>query len=318
MKILHTTKLPKTGYEQLMENHTVQFPTEPKYTTDELIREIADADILISTFDYKIDSVVIAAAPKLKMIANFGVGFNNVDLEAASARGIVVTNTPDPVIEPTAEHTFALLHAISHRVAELDHKLRMPNSPIRFGVMNNLGFGLSGKTLGIVGMGNIGKAVARRAIACGMKIIYHNRRQMPTDVEQQYNARFCTMEELLSTADVVSLHMPYTPETHHLIDEKALATMKQGSILINTSRGACVHEAALIHALQSGHLFGAALDVYEFEPQISPELFELDNVVMSPHIGTGTIDGRIEMSRCVARNILHFLNNEPEKMNRVN
>ena len=208
--------------------------------------------------------------------------------------------------------------AICHRTAELDRRMREPNSNIEFGVMNNLGIAIYGKTLGIIGMGNIGQSIAGRAVACGMKIIYNNRRRLSAEIEQRYNAEYVDLETLLRTSDFVSLNLPYTPESHHIMNEETLSMMKQGSVLINTARGAHIDEAALIRHLRSGHLYGAALDVYEFEPKVSPELFELDNVVLSPHIGTGTIDGRIAMCHCCCDNINWFLQGEHHKMNRVN
>ncbi|MFI3296435.1 MAG: NAD(P)-dependent oxidoreductase [bacterium] len=319
MNILLTTKLPVEGFESISENHNLIIPQTTKFSQKELEKYLPETDILIPTFDYKITEEMMNMAPKLQLITNFGVGFNNIDIVAATARGIVVTNTPEPVIIPTAEQAFALMLAICHRTAELDRKMRLPNSPIKIGVMNNLGLGLYGKTLGIIGLGNIGKAVAERAIACGMKIVYHNRRQMSNEIEDKYKAAYCEdITSLLTQSDIVSLHMPYTPESHHLIDKQRLSEMKKGAVLINTSRGACVDEAALIQSLQSGHLFGAALDVFEFEPNISPELFELDNVILSPHIGTGTIDGRIAMCHCCSDNIINYLNNSHDRLNKVN
>lgn len=317
MKILLTTKLPIEGFDTLA-GHELIIPGTPKFSSEELMKLLPETEILISTFDYKITAEMIESAPKLKLITNFGVGFNNVDIATARSRGIIVTNTPGPVVEPTAEHAFTLMLAISHRTAELDRKMRMPDSEIEFGVMNNLGIAIYGKTLGVIGMGNIGRSMAGRAAACGMKIIYHNRHRLPAEVEAKYNAQYVSLDELLQTADFVSLNMPYTAESHHIINENTLSMMKHGAVLINTARGACVDEAALVNHLRSGHLYGAALDVYEFEPKISPELLALDNVVLSPHIGTGTIDGRLAMCRCCSDNINWFLAGKFELMNRVN
>lgn len=317
MNILITTKLPREGFTE-MANHYVIMPEKHKFTPEEFLALIPEADFIISTFDYKITREMIMAGTNLKAIINFGVGFNNVDLKAAGERNLIVTNTPLPVIEPTAEHAFTLMLAVSHRVAELDRRMRMPNSDIEFGVMMNLGVAIYGKTLGIIGMGNIGKSVARRASACGMKILYNKRHRLTPEEEKEYNATFVEVDELLRNSDYVSLHCPYTPETHHIIDEQAFLKMKDGAILINTARGACVDEAALVRALQNRKLFGAGLDVYEFEPKLTPELYTLDNVVLSPHIGTGTIDARIEMCHNCCRNIQYFLDGKYEKMDRVN
>lgn len=315
--VLVTTRLPREGFTRLA-GYNVILPESPKFPPEEMVSRLPEADVVISTFDYKITAQMIEAAPRLRLIANFGVGFNNVDIAAASARGIVVTNTPLPVIEPTAEHAFTLMLAISHRVAELDRRMRMPDSDIEFGVMNNLGIAIYGKTLGIIGMGNIGRSLARRAHACGMKIIYHNRHRLAPEVEAQYDAKYVDLDTLLRTADYVSLNMPYTPESHHIIDDHALSIMRRGAVLINTARGACVDEAALVRYLNNGHLFGAALDVYENEPIVSEGLLRADNVVLSPHIGTGTIDGRLAMCECCTDNILNFYAGRLDLLDRVN
>lgn len=316
MTIVFTTYLPENGFNALQE-HRLVIPQTPRFTKEELLRHLPTADILIATFDYPVSADLLKQAPHLKLIANFGVGYNNIDIDFAKAHHITVTNTPTPVIEPTAEHAFALMHAIAHRIAELDRLLRLPNSPIQFGVMNNLGVSLYGKTLGIIGMGNIGQALARRAVAAGMHIIYHNRHRLPQHTETLYNAQYVPFDTLLEQADYVSLNLPYTSTVHHLIGEEQLRRMKPSAILINTARGAHVNEEALAQALQDNIIAGAALDVYEHEPFINNTLKKLDNVVLSPHIGTGTIDGRLDMCRCVADNIVAFLNGEYSNMNKV-
>lgn len=316
MTIVFTTYLPEQGFS-ILQGHTQVMPASGCFTEEELRRHLPEADILVSTFDYKVTADLLQQASQLQLIANFGVGFNNIDIDYARAHGITVTNTPDPVIEPTAEHAFALMHTIAHRTAELDRLLRLPDSPVRFGVMNNLGVSLYGKTLGIVGMGNIGQALARRAVAAGMSIIYHNRHRLSEDKEAPYKAQYVPLDDLLAQADYVSLNLPYTPAVHHLIGEEQLRRMKPSAILINTARGAHVDEQALATALQNNIIAGAALDVYEHEPDITEALKHLDNVVLSPHIGTGTIDGRLDMCRCVADNILAFENKNREQMNIV-
>ena len=309
MKILLTTRLPKEGFVAL-EGNEVIIPQNPTFSNEELMQLLPDCDVLVPTYDYKITAEMIETAKNMKLIANFGVGFNNIDLEAARAKNIKVTNTVDPVIEPTAEQTFTLMMAVAHRTAELDRKMRQ-TSDIKIGVMNNLGISLYGKTLGILGMGRIGRSVARRALACGMRVVYHNRHRLSAELEQGIEYVEDKMS-LIQQADYLIPMVPYTKETHHLIDASVFNAMKQGAVLVNTSRGAVVDEAELIKALKSGKLWGAAMDVYEFEPKISPELLELDNVVMSPHIGTGTIDGRLAMCRRVAENILHVFAGNPD------
>jgi len=316
MIILFTTRLPQHGFH--LEEDTLVIPETPYFSKEELTERITEADILVSTYDYPVGADILEKGQKLKLVANFGVGFNNIDTDWCKAHGVRVTNTPQPVIEPTAEHCFALMHTIAHRTAELDRKLRMPDyDGIRFGVMNNLGVSLYGKTLGIIGMGRIGQAVARRAVACGMKIVYHNRHRLPAEKETPYGAEYVDMDTLLSSSDYVSLNLPYTPEVHHLIDKEALGKMKKTAILINTARGAHIDEKALAEALQEGIIAGAALDVYEHEPEITEALRRMDNVVLSPHIGTGTIDGRLDMCRNVEENIRYFQAGETARMNLV-
>ena len=302
MRIAFTTELPAEGLTRLSEH--------------ELYVPLSEADILVSTFDKPVTAEMIASAPHLKLITNFGVGFNNIDLDACRARGIRVTNTPQPVIEPTAELAFALMIAVARRVSEFDRRLREGTCQ-PFAVMNNLSHSLYGKTLGIIGMGRIGQSLARRAVAGGMKVIYHNRHRLPEDIEAQYDARYVDFTSLLQDSDYVSLNLPYTPEVHHLIGKQELGMMRRSAYLINTARGAHIDEQALVEALQSGIIAGAAMDVYEHEPQITPALLKLPNVVLSPHTGTGTWEGRIAMCHNVEDNILAFLNNELNKMNIV-
>lgn len=312
MNIYLTTPLPQEGFKRLNE-HT-------------FVTDLRLADVIISTFDYKVNRDMIFRAERLKLITNFGVGFNNIDLDACRERGVRVTNTPQPVIEPTAELAFALMMAVARRTSLFDRQLRQGTAEA-FGVMNNLSHSLYGKTLGIIGMGNIGRSLARRALASGMRVIYHNRHQLtiqgqsPTgELDDNWvisQARYVTMDELLHEADYVSLNLPYTPQVHHLIAAEQLAMMKPTAYLINTARGAHVCERDLVAALQDGTIAGAALDVYEFEPKIGEQLLTMDNVVLSPHTGTGTWEGRLAMCENVVDNILAFEQGEWNKMNIV-
>ena len=315
MKIAFTTELPAEGFTRL-EGHTLYAPLE-------------EAEVLVSTFDKPVTREMIMSAPKLKLVTNFGVGFNNIDLEACRERGIRVTNTPQPVIEPTAELAFALMHDVARRTAEFDRKLREGKAE-PFGVMNNLSHSLYGKTLGIIGMGRIGQALARRALASGMTVIYHNRRPLGDEAMRRLGEwalasgsqvpraiTYVSQEELIQTADYVSLNLPYTPEVKHLIGEKELQMMKPTAYLINTARGAHVDEEALVQALKRGEIAGAAMDVYEHEPEIHPELLQLDNVVLSPHTGTGTWEGRIAMCENVCDNILAWKKGDIDSMDIV-
>ena len=302
MKIAFTTELPSEGFRRLAA-HTLYAPLE-------------EAEVLVCTFDYKVTRQMIASMPHLKLIANFGAGYNNIDLDACRERNIRVTNTPQPVIEPTAELAFALMIDVARRVSEFDRALRNGTCE-SIAVMHNLSRSLYGKTLGVIGLGRIGQALARRAKASGMKILYYNRHRLSPEIEQRYDAVYVDFQTLLQDSDFVSLNLPYTPEVHHLIGKPELGMMKRSAFLINTARGAHIHEQALVEALKSGIIAGAALDVYEFEPAISSELLTLPNIVLSPHTGTGTWEGRIAMCECVTDNILAFIDNEPDKMNIV-
>lgn len=316
MRIAFTTELPVEGFRRLAGHELYAKPEE--------------ADVLISTFDHRVSREMIEAMPNLKLIANFGAGYNNIDLEACKARGIRVTNTPQPVIEPTAELAFALMIDVARRVSEFDRAVRSQLSAIStfegFGVMRNLSHSLYGKTLGILGMGRIGQALARRAAASGMKIIYHNRNKLSAISIQHSErwqrevieeAQYVDFQTLLQDSDFLSLNLPYTPEVHHIIGKPELGMMKRSAFLINTARGAHVDEAALIEALQSGIIAGAALDVYEHEPAISRALLSLPNVVLSPHTGTGTWERRIAMCENVTDNILAFAERRTKDMNIV-
>lgn len=301
MKIAFTTELPREGFRRLAD-HELYAPTE-------------EAEVFVSTFDYPVPRKMIETMPHLQLIANFGAGFNNIDLDTCRERGIRVTNTPQPVIEPTAELAFALMIDIARRVSEFDRLVRTGQA--QFGVMRNLSHSLYGKTLGILGMGRIGQSLARRALASGMQIIYHNRHRLSDEIEQKLNATYVDFQTLLQDSDYLSLNLPYTPEVRHIIGKPEFGMMKRTAYLINTARGAHVHEEALVEALKSGIIAGAALDVYEFEPAISSELLSLPNVVLSPHTGTGTWEGRIAMCENVCDNILAFINGQTNKMNIV-
>lgn len=315
MKIAFTTALPKEGFRRLAERGVLE------------VAEREEAEVLVSTFDYKVPREMIEAMPKLRLIANFGAGFNNIDLDACRERGIRVTNTPQPVIEPTAELAFALMIDVARRVSEFDRKvrgleIRGLEEPL-FGVMRNLSHSLYGKTLGILGMGRIGQALARRAAASGMRIIYHNRHEINGDALKALNGgndeivKYVDFQTLLQDSDFLSLNLPYTPEVHHIIGKPELGMMKRSAYLINTARGAHVDEQALVEALQNGIIAGAALDVYENEPTITPELLTLPNVVLSPHTGTGTWEGRIAMCENVCDNILAFAEGRMDDMDIV-
>lgn len=317
LRVLVSTRLLPAGFAELQGKYEVVFPEADMFSRDELLVLLPHFDAFIPTFQCKVDKAMIdAAASRVRIIANYGVGYNNIDAKYAAHKGIVVTNTPDPVVEPTAELALALMHAAARRVAECDRKLRITDG-LKWGVLENLGLSLYGKTLGIVGMGRIGQALARRAAACGMEIVYYNRKRLEPATESKYNAHWLSLDDLLKSADVVSLHTPLTAETHHLINAEKLALMKSTSILVNTARGPVVDEQALATTLLSKKIYAAALDVYEFEPHINEQLLGLDNVVLLPHVGTATVEARNEMSRFASQNIIRFFDGRDD-ITRVN
>ncbi|MCX6220170.1 MAG: NAD(P)-binding domain-containing protein [Bacteroidia bacterium] len=305
-KILVVAAIPRKGLAELEQKFDLVYPTENFMFTDEELKVlIRDVVGVLSVFTKPLAAEVLKDGKHVKIVANFGVGFNNVDVAKATEMGIVVCNTPNAVTEPTAEMAFGLLLSLTRNIALTDRGLRT-NPDFKWGMMENLGTGIFGKTVGIIGMGRIGQAFARRAIASGMKVVYYNRTRLAEDIERKYDCQQVSFGELLERSDVISLHCPLTDETHHLLDEAAMVRMKQGAIIINTARGPVVDEKMLVKYLQNGKLGGAGLDVFEAEPVITPELFALDNVVLTPHNATGTIDSRIEIGREAAENMLKF------------
>jgi len=313
MKLLVSYQLPKAGLSEIFKKFEVIYPENKEFFSEEELIEFAkDVDAIISVFLQKLDNKVIENAKKLKIISNYGVGFNNIDVKFAAERNILVTNTPDVVTEPTADMAYGLMLSVMRRIDECSRKLR-ENKDFEWGLMKNLGYSLYGKTLGILGMGNIGKALARRALASGMKIIYHNRKKLSVQEEIQYSVSYVSFDELIKNADVLSLNCPLTPETKHIINSKVFSEMKNTAYLINTARGAVVNEADLVNALKNKEIAGAGLDVFEFEPEISKELFLLDNVVMTPHTATGTHETRDELAQMAAQNVLDYFAGEKMK-----
>lgn len=305
-KVLLGYNFKPEGFSLLEKDYELVYPDKEYFQKEDVLNILDEFDVLVPSFKFQTNKEIIDKGSKLKLIANFGVGYNNIDTQYAASKGITVTNTPNSVLEPTAELCFSLMMATARRIAFYDRKLRDPDSKLSWGLYDNPGVGVYGKTLGIYGMGRIGQAVARRACASGMNIIYHNRRPLDKEIEAKYNARYVSFDELISCSDILSLNAPATPETFHLIGEKELCKMKTSAILINTARGALVDELCLVEALKSKEILAAGLDVFENEPKISPALLELDNVVLTPHAGTQTIEGRLDMQREVAQNIIGF------------
>lgn len=306
MKILVTYNLPRTPFNNLPADWELTFPQNEEMPREEIIRLLPEYDVLLTIFHSHspVDREIIDAGKRLRLISNYGVGYNNIDTAYAREKGIAVTNTPRSVCNPTAELAMALMLALARRVAECDRRIRTEKESL-WGTMKNLGASLENKTLGIVGMGNIGKNVARKAEAFGMRVIYYNRR---TEVS---GYRRVPLETLLQEADFVSLHTPLTTETRHLIGARELSLMKPTAMLINTARGAVIDETALADALRQKRIAGAALDVFENEPHVTDVLYRLDNVVLTPHVGTGTIDTRIAMAEEALANIRNFFQGTP-------
>lgn len=307
-----TGRIPEPALELLRSGAEVRqhdLPSAPDAA--QLHALVAGADAVVTLITERVDDTFLdAAGPQLRVVANVGVGYDNIDVPACRARGVTVTNTPGVLTDATADLAMALILAVTRRLGEAERFVRS-GDPWRWGLDWFLGTGIQGRTLGIVGLGQIGAATARRARAHGMEIAYTNRRPAAPAVEAELGARRLSLDELFATADVVSLHCPHTPETHHLVDAARLATMKRTAFLVNTARGAVVDEAALVDALRGGVIAGAALDVFEAEPAVNPGLLELENVVLVPHIGSATVETRTAMATLAARNALAVLAGDP-------
>ncbi|KKD50577.1 2-hydroxyacid dehydrogenase family protein [Listeria seeligeri] len=295
--VLVTGKLlPETM--KALEKWQVETIIGEELTEENLIKKAAKVDAIICPLSTQITAKVLESAENLKIVANIGAGFDNIDVKKAKELGIAVTNTPDVSTEATAELTLGLILAVARRITEGDRLCReTPEEFKGWAPTFFLGTELTGKTLGIIGLGRIGQAVAKRAVAFGMKIIYSGHNQ------KDWDAEFVSQEELLKRSDVVTIHAAYNPDLKHLINEETLRMMKPSAFLINAARGPVVEEAALVKALKNEEIAGAALDVFEFEPKIGEELRGLDNVVLTPHIGNATVETRSEMGRMAISNV---------------
>ncbi|EAG9260286.1 hydroxyacid dehydrogenase [Listeria monocytogenes] len=293
--------LPET-MEALSKWDVKAFSGEENITEAELIKNVTEVDAIICPLSSPISAKVLESAKNLKIVANIGAGFDNIDVKKAQELGIAVTNTPDVSTEATAELTLGLILDVARRISEGDRLCReTPEQFKGWAPTFFLGTELSGKTLGIIGLGRIGQAVAKRAAAFGMKIIYSGHH--PKEVAKEWNAEFVSQAELLKRSDVVAIHAAYSPALKHLLNETTLKTMKSSAFLINAARGPVVEEAALIKALEAGVIAGAALDVFEFEPKIGEDLAKLDNVVLTPHIGNATVETRAAMGKIAIANV---------------
>ena len=309
-RILITGRLPGDIMASLAKKYAVHANMEDRpFDRQKLLQSMRDKDGLISMITDNVDEELLNAAARLKIIAHFGVGYNNIDVKAATSRGILVSNTPGVLTDATAELAFALILAVSRRLVACDRITREGRfqywAPMLF-----LGREVSGKTLGIIGLGKIGKAVALRAKGFAMRILYHNRNRIDISEEKALNAEYVSLKTLLMESDFVSLHVPLTEHTKHLIGTDELSLMKPTAYLINTSRGPIVDEGALLNALREKKIDGAGLDVYEHEPALTPGLTELDNVILLPHVGSGTLETRMRMATMAAENLIAGLNGE--------
>jgi glyoxylate reductase len=306
--VIVTRKLPDPIETRMMELFACRLNLDDKpLNKGELIAAIGEADVLVPTVTDRIDSEVLDhAGPTLKLIASFGTGIDHVDLAAAQQRGVVVTNTPGVLTEDTADMTMALILAVSRRLAEGERLIRSGGWS-GWGPTSMLGRRIWGKRLGILGMGRIGTALARRARGFGLSVHYHNRRPVPEDVETALEATYWeSLDQMLAHMDVVSVNCPHTPATYHLLSARRLRLLQPHTILVNTARGEIVDEEALMGLLETRAIAGAGLDVFEHEPAVDPRLRALDNVVLLPHMGSATIEGRIAMGERVIINIKTF------------
>ncbi len=302
-----TGRIPDAGLEVLRGDAEVWAWDGGDPIPDDVRNEqLATADAAVTLLTDRVDDAFLDAAPDLQVVANVAVGYNNIDVAACRAREVVVTNTPDVLTDATADLAMGLVLMSTRRLGEGERLIRS-GEPWKWGMFMMLGTGLQGRRLGIIGMGAIGEAFARRAKAFGMSVVYHNRRAIDAETEAALGAELVGLHELLETSDVVSLNCPYTDATHHLIDEAALDRMQTSAYLINTARGPIVDEAALIVALREGRIAGAGLDVFENEPAVHPGLIDLENVVLVPHLGSATVETRSAMAELAARNVVEIL-----------
>lgn len=314
-KIFLTRRIPGSSFDKLKQaGDVVVSPNDRPITLEELIVGVKDADALLMLLTDHIDGKIMDQAPQLKVISNYAVGFDNIDVEAATQRGIVVVNTQsDQISEAVAEFTWALILTLSRRIIEGDEFGRKGAyrgwEPDLF-----LGRDVWGKTLGIVGLGRIGTMVARRARGFNMKVLY-NKRTRDTQAEQELGVEYLDLDSLLAQSDYVTLHVPLTPETRHMINEEQLGKMKPSAYLVNTARGGVVDEHALVAALKSGKIAGAALDVHENEPEMNPEMLLMENVILTPHMASATLEVREKMTEQAVDAIIKTLAGErPENL----
>ena len=305
-RVVVTRPLPEEGILDLVATHEVEILNRMSLDEDELIAAARDAEGLLTLLQDPITERVIEGCPRLKVIAQFAVGYENIDVQAARREGVIVTHTPGVLTDATADLAMALLLAVARRIVEADRYVRAGRFE-RWEATELMGMELRGRTLGILGMGRIGLAMARRALGFGMDVLYHNRNPANPTEERSVGAQYVSYSELLRRSDVLSLHCPLNVESRCIVNAGAFSMMKPSAILINTARGAVVDEEALVEALERGTIAGAGLDVYQHEPQVHPRLNQLDNVVLAPHLGSATVETRTQMARMCASAILSVL-----------
>lgn len=317
-KVLVTLKVPELVYENLKNNFTLIYNDSMNpLSKKELIEKVKDVNAILCPLSEKIDREIMEAGKNLKIIANFGAGFDNIDIDAANDLGIIVTNSPAVnSTSSTSELTMGIMIDIMRNITSGEKDLRKGNFK-GWKPVYGLGNSLSGKTLGIIGTGRIGKDVARKARAFDMNLIYYNRTRLDKDIENEYNLSYKNLDELIEISDVITIHTAYSDDLKHLFNEETFNKMKTSSYLINASRGPIVEEKALIHALNNNIIKGAALDVYEFEPNISEDLLNAKNILLVPHLGNATYEARNEMGLLAFENIKDVLSGKPAK-NKVN
>ncbi|MEQ9607679.1 MAG: D-glycerate dehydrogenase [Kiloniellaceae bacterium] len=309
VRVIVTRRLPDAIETRMMELFDCRLNIEDKPMSQaQLIEAAKEAEVLVPTVTDRIDSAVLSqAGPQLKLIASFGTGVDHIDLKTARQRGVTVTNTPGVLTEDTADMTMALILAVPRRLAEGERLVRAGDWQ-GWAPTGMLGHRVNGKRLGIIGMGRIGSAVARRARGFGMSIHYHNRRRVHPAVEEELEATYWeSLDQMLSRMDIISVNCPHTPATFHLLSARRLKLLREEAYIVNTSRGEVVDENALTRALEAGEIAGAGLDVFEHEPAVNPKLLRLDNVVLLPHMGSATIEGRIAMGEKVIISIKTFV-----------
>ena len=312
-KIVVTGKIPEVALEKLKKSHEViSWGEETPISRDEMLKRVSGANIIVSLLTEKIDEEVLTSAGNdLKAVCNVAVGYNNIDVAACKNKNVLVTNTPGVLTDATADIAMALILMTTRRLGEGERVIRNQD-PWAWGMFFMLGSSIQNQTLGIVGMGQIGIATALRAKSFGMKIIYTRRNRLDEKIEKELSAQYVSLDELLQQSDIVSLHCPYSTETHHLISDAQLSKMKKTSYLINTARGPIVNEEALANALINKTIAGAGLDVYENEPKVNEKLLKLDNVVLLPHLGSATVETRTAMATTAANNAIEILSgNKP-------